>query len=365
MVCTTIPYSRELFSIFDSLMKKTVKELKNNTAISNTTSALDLEDIVCDTMSDIAAKADSEGDKMGIFKNSILKISGQKFPDIIANKYFGVEVKSTKSDKWISTGSSIAEGTRLVGVEHIYILFAKLGGNIDFATRPYGECLYDVVVTHSPRYLIDMKIKVSESFFSKIKSTYNDFRKLDTHSKINKVEEYYFDKKRVADVWWIRSSSKEDQRSFRFYQDLNKSDKTKIKVSAFVLFPEIFSHSSDKYKRLASWLVSTEKIYVYNLRDLFTAGGKKVISDKRIENVAVSKIFFQLFVSYKELRSYFLNIDLEDCKTSWKDLDETCNPKSSHEALKVWKNLLVKYASDYSSDDKKILNQILDLITID
>ena len=36
--------------------------------------------------------------------NEVKLISGQRFPDIIANEYYGVEVKSTKSDHWKSKG---------------------------------------------------------------------------------------------------------------------------------------------------------------------------------------------------------------------------------------------------------------------
>lgn len=60
------------------------------------------------------------------FENSIELISGQKFPDIIANKFYGVEVKTTKSNQWKSTGSSVAEGTRKEGVERIFMLFGKM-----------------------------------------------------------------------------------------------------------------------------------------------------------------------------------------------------------------------------------------------
>ena len=34
------------------------------------------------------------------FEGTIEIISGQRFPDIVAAKYYGVEVKSTKEDKW-------------------------------------------------------------------------------------------------------------------------------------------------------------------------------------------------------------------------------------------------------------------------
>ena len=62
--------------------------------------------------------------------NEVKLISGQRFPDIIANEYYGVEVKSTKADYWKSTGSSIVETTRVENVDDIYMLFGKLGGNI-------------------------------------------------------------------------------------------------------------------------------------------------------------------------------------------------------------------------------------------
>lgn len=44
-------------------------------------------------------------------------VSAQYFPDIIAEKYYGVEVKSTKENHWTSTGSSIVESTRDKNVE--------------------------------------------------------------------------------------------------------------------------------------------------------------------------------------------------------------------------------------------------------
>ena len=66
------------------------------------------------------------------FENTIEKISGQKFPDIVAAKFYGVEVKSTKENHWTSTGSSILETTRVADVERIYMTFGKLGGKNSF-----------------------------------------------------------------------------------------------------------------------------------------------------------------------------------------------------------------------------------------
>src|SRR5690625_2039188 len=60
------------------------------------------------------------------FEGTIRKAPRQRFPDLIAKNYFGVEVKTTKSNSWTSIGSSIVESTREEGVERIYLLFGKL-----------------------------------------------------------------------------------------------------------------------------------------------------------------------------------------------------------------------------------------------
>ena len=87
--------------------------------------------------------------------DNIKLVSGLHFPDIQAAGHFGVEVKSTKSDSWTSTGSSIVESTRIPDVSRIYMLFAKLGGEMpEFRCRPYEQCLSNIAVTHAPRYLI-------------------------------------------------------------------------------------------------------------------------------------------------------------------------------------------------------------------
>ena len=99
-------------------------------------------------------------------------VSGHSFPDVMAEKYYGVEVKSTQSSKWTSTGSSIVESTRDVNVENIYMLFGRLGGNPpEFRCRPYEDCLSNIAVTHSPRYMIDMEIRdrQEETIFEKLK----------------------------------------------------------------------------------------------------------------------------------------------------------------------------------------------------
>lgn len=51
------------------------------------------------------------------------------------------------------------ESTRNKDVERIYMTFGKLGGSPAFITKPYEDCLSEIVVTHYPRYLINMKLE--------------------------------------------------------------------------------------------------------------------------------------------------------------------------------------------------------------
>ncbi|MCI5151119.1 MAG: hypothetical protein D3916_17340 [Candidatus Electrothrix sp. MAN1_4] len=84
-----------------------------------------------------------------VFKNNIELVSGQKFPDIVAyvnqSKAYGLEIKTTKANKWKSVGSSIFEGTRVEHVENIHLLFGKLSSPIEFRCRKYDECLYSTI----------------------------------------------------------------------------------------------------------------------------------------------------------------------------------------------------------------------------
>ena len=117
------------------------------------------------------------------FQNKIVIVSGQKFPDIVAAKVYGVEVKSTKEDHWTSTGSSILESTRIGGVERIYMTFGKLGGRPRFLSKPYEQCLYGIAVTHMPRYLINMELKENETIFAKMHIPYDELRQMDNPIK--------------------------------------------------------------------------------------------------------------------------------------------------------------------------------------
>ncbi|HIH11290.1 TPA: hypothetical protein HA241_03810 [Candidatus Woesearchaeota archaeon] len=102
------------------------------------------------------------------FEGTIQLVTGHRFPDIVVKQYYGVEVKITKQDHWRSTGNSVLETTRIEGVEKIYLFFGKLITPPQFKFRKYEECLYNIAVTHSPRYLIDMELNEGNTIFDKM-----------------------------------------------------------------------------------------------------------------------------------------------------------------------------------------------------
>lgn len=212
--------------------------------------------------------------------DDIQLVSGQRFPDIVAGKHFGVEVKSTKENKWTSTGSSIVESTRVDDVDYIYMLFGKLGGNpAEFMCKPYQDCLYDIAVTHSPRYLIDMNIPREETIFSKMGVNYDGFRL--SEDPIGTVRSYYAkkikEKKQKAMPWWMGKDTVAPP-TLRIWscEDMTIEEKNRYKAEMLILFPEEICNSN--YDNATLWLCVRHSLINTHFRDLYTAGGQKEIN---------------------------------------------------------------------------------------
>ena len=221
--------------------------------------------------------------------DNVVLVSGHAFPDIIAEHYYGVEVKSTKANHWISTGSSIVESTRNEFVENIYMLFGKLGGKPpEFKCRPYSDVLYDISVTHSPRYLINMELSEGQTIFDKMKTTYDDFRT--SNDNIAKVRAYYKEKakkeKKQEMPWWISSEDDEKPINFtlRLWNSVDADERKTLTAYCIILFPEIWMPNASprtKYNQASLWLCSFAQVVFPNIRDAFTAGGKVAFENGR------------------------------------------------------------------------------------
>lgn len=279
-------------SEFDALLGSTIAELnvhaQNSSKKVATLLGRNLEPYVKDVLTELAVGT--------VFENSIELIGGQKFPDIVARKYYGIEVKTTTQNHWKTTGNSVLEGTRVDDVERIFMLFAKLASPIEFRCRPYEEVLSEVVVTHSPRYLIDMNLEEGKTIFDKINMPYDTLRKKE--SPIKPIVDYYKSKlKPGEELWWMdtENNSKPSSIVIKIWNNLTAKEKQELKNRSMVYFPELFGNSNDKFGRLAIWLVTREAVVCPNVRDLFTAGGKRDIAIGKKVYQKVPRIFLNLF----------------------------------------------------------------------
>lgn len=230
------------------------------------------------------------------FYGSVEQTGLLTFPDIVARKLYGVEVKMTVSDKWISTGNSVLETTRIETVETIYMFFGKFGRNFEARYRKYQDCLYDVGVTHSPRYKINMDLPEGESIFDKIGVPYNVFRK--EASPIKRLKEYYRGQLREGEeLWWIDPATEENTVSpvIRSLRLLDKDVRDRFLIECMILFPEIFGNDRNtKFERAAAYLITDYNAICSYLRDYFTSGGKKSLIIEG-NTVRVPKILFHLY----------------------------------------------------------------------
>lgn len=282
---------------FVSLMQRT-DELLNYDALQRPTyyasrGGNPLED-------DVKAALD-ECAKGTLFENTIEKVSGQKFPDIVAAKFYGVEVKSTKNNHWTSTGSSILESSRITDIERIFMTFGKLGGDpIEFLSRPYEECLSGIAMTHMPRYLIDMRLQKGETIFDKMGILYDELRLMD--NPIAPVSKYYRSQlKEGESLWWASDAADETVPvKIRIWGTVPAEEKRKLTTYGCANYPEIFRGNYDRY---ALWLTS-QGVVDSHIRDQFSAGGQETIILLTGEAVKLPAVYRRV----KAQTDYFLHL---------------------------------------------------------
>lgn len=323
-------------SVFEALLAQMVDSLKAQTekdpALGLSLHGQKLEKYSFDLLRELAHGTSFEG--------SIELVSGQMFPDIVAKRFWGVEVKTTKSASWRSIGSSVAEGTRIEDIERIYLLFGRLGKPIDFRCRLYQECLSGVAVTHSPRYTIDMDLSEGETFFDKLQIPYDVLRK--QSDPIRPIVDYFRKSLKPGETtWWLSSSdSKATHAVVRLWSSLSKEDAHRLKILGFCLFPELLSASQSKFHRMLLWLSTQEGVVVGNLRDQYTSGGRVTFA-WRDRVYTLPQILHRLLLSLLEILRCLEELDITLLQEYWGD-SEMIDRKS------IWIKLVCSYAAEIS-----------------
>lgn len=269
-----------------------------------------LEKDVCDAISECAIGTP--------FQGTIQLVSGASFPDIVANKYYGVEVKSTEKDHWTSTGSSILESTRNQEVERIYLTFGKLGKPVKFLSRPYEACLSGIAVTHYPRYLIDMRLREGETIFDKMGISYDELRLLD--NPVAPVSKYYKSKLKPGESLWWATGDEEAivPPTVKLWTALAQAEKDEMVIQGYALFPELFNaKSSKKYNRYALWLATQKGIVNTNIRDSFSAGGKVALPTAGGIEIKMPAVFGRVAKYHLLIEEMLLTAPEEILKDNW------------------------------------------------
>lgn len=273
------------------------------------------------------------------FEATIQLISNQSFPDIVAARHYGVEVKTSQKG-WKSTGSSIMESTRIKDVENIFLFFGKLSDPVEFKCKPYQECLSDIVITHKPRYKIDMELPDGETIFDKIEVPYDMFRV--SENRIGILKGYYRNiLSSGEDLWWLDEGGSEEGNPLviKLWTTLTPEEKKDLKVQGFCWFPEILGTSTTKYNKFAFWLVQEESIIANSLRDVYSAGGRKDIILEDAQYDDQPKTYYELATLRNEIKSTILLADTDYLKKMW---NFSGNDLEGEERLHFWISLVSK-----------------------
>lgn len=288
----------------------------------------------------------------GTFPEGDIKYSekSHQFPDIVVSLddyLLGIEVKSSSSSSnksWSINGNSVV-GSTSIKTDDTYIVFIKYNEihGFDIKSARYEDCVANVGVTHSPRYMIDLNIDPSESFFKKSGIGYEKIKNSD--SPISLITDHFRAQGKIA--WWLGDYKNENSTSATIlsWDDLNHSQIDKIYGQAFILFPEIFGRlRTNKYKRLSQWLIAKHSVLISSLRDKFSAGGTVKLACGSLIIDPAPHIYSVLTKNKINIDLAFIDLELIELNTFWLDY----NPiKDDTETRKYyWSSMLKNHIND-------------------
>lgn len=287
---------------------------------------------------------------------------GHQFPDIVIkfpNGYsLGIEVKSSSSSGkgWSINGNSVL-GSTSIEVTDIYIIFIKFNDSIGFDLKyaTYEDSVVDVVVTHSPRYKIDLDVNLEEdpskNFFNRSEISYEDLKKSDNPIAI--ITEYFRKQGKVA--WWLGDSSGNNATSATLlsWNDIDPIIANDIYGEALVLFPEIINgESRTKYKNLAKWLAAKHSIIDSSLRDKFSAGGRipTLVTLGFFTIKDAPQIYGKITYQLASIERAFMHLDKAELQSFWPDYQPTDTEDTPMFRKKYWYQMLSLTESEEKLD---------------
>lgn len=337
-------------SEFKELMRKIDNALNHsassNSAYYETRGGTELEKDVRD--------AAIECSKHTKFEGTIQLVSGASFPDVVAARNYGIEVKSSFSNNWKTIGNSILETTRASDVERIFLTFGKLSNPIEFISRPYEECLSGIAVTHYPRYQIDMSLAKGDTIFDKMGVSYDELRTMS--NPVAPVAQYYKSQLRQGEsLWWAGERAETVVPvTVRLWKSLSAREKDELEAAVYVYFPEtIMSNSPHKYDRATLWLATQKGVINANVRDSFSAGGRSYMKTSRGNYADMPAVFRKI--------SEHIGLMVDILRTESSEvLHDSWMVNIRPDRIKQWINLVISNTIDVArrNEAKSVLEQI-------
>ncbi len=202
----------------------------------------------------------------------------QGFPDIAVGK-FGIEVKFTTNDTWLSIANSVLETNRVATVDKIFVVFGKMGGSPGVRWNSYEDCVVHVRTSHVPRFEVELPpTGGTVPLFKQMGIAYDDFRRLPMNQKMEHIREYARGRlKKGERLWWLEDTDEPTHAipiQARLYTKLTKAEQTALRAEAVLLSPSVVKsgRSRDKYDDVVLYLLTYRGVLCHQARDLFSAG---------------------------------------------------------------------------------------------
>ena len=217
--------------------------------------------------------------QLGHDANKLVHHKGHAFPDVsIKGTTVGIELKGASSNRKFN-GNSVVGSTMLPNLKTIFLMY-WIGNAGDIGYKDYFDCVATPVVTHSPRFQLDIDLSKESSMFGtgpdKV-GTVDDVIFPPEGIDSEKIIKWMSDKaKRNGETpWWISIDESLPQGSTGLIK-LTKvaiDKKSQFMKYAFLGFPRILAKKSPtKYNGLFEWAIQTRSIYTD--RDDYSAKGK-------------------------------------------------------------------------------------------
>lgn len=281
----------------------------------------------------VAQKIKVEGDVLEVTAHM-----GHHFPDMtlkLNDIKYGLELKSRNNGEWTTNGNSVMESISEPDYEEIFLMFGskvKKESRLLVRYAPYWETTKAIKVTHSPRFVIDIKGDASSVFESK--AEYNALRDMNDDGKVRFLQDYLRNNSDGA-KWY---TSEVEQVMPTYFNDLPNEEKLKVKADLFIQFPkDLVGNSKNDYKRSAEHLINFYYVYASNLRDIFSASGKF-----KYKNIEFPRVYKILEESKRDIHNFL-------CESS-SDYNE--------KIIQVWlkDDLIDKVTGNIINDYYKVLN---------